>query len=399
MARSSDRQPDLDRKPDSPGGGGGRGSPLGTGTRGDSGRPRLGTILARWDDPLTWSVTLFSWQGYRIGVHWIVAFWMIAEGLLAILPDRIGPMHIAMGVLGVVFATLLREMTRLWICRKVGGEAEYVPLWPLGSLLGPTLPRGLTPRLLVVLTPTAVSIMLGVTLAGALVVQGAGSELLRFNPFDPRTPARSLGGSFWLTATWWAYYANFAVAGLNLLPLTPLDGGRLIEAFWGSGRHGSRRTVGLVGLLVAGVLLVAGLVAEQPTFIVISLFGGLASWLELRRAEFVDPYHSRGEFAPPPDWLVIPEDSAGAALPLDDMIAPEDEVDELDDNPSLVRRHEGLLSSPLVKADGPAGGDSQGDPGHDLDRVLAKISASGMGSLTDEERQLLQHATRRLQGE
>jgi hypothetical protein len=107
--------------------------------------------------------------------------------------------------------------------------------------------------------------------------------------------------------------------------------------------------------------------------IALSVFGGLAGWLELRRSEFVDrpAYVSPGL---PPDWIAGVEPSAV------ETTVPEADVAE---EAVEVVRHEGRGVGPEVG----------------LDEVLAKISASGMGSLTDDEREILSHATKRLRSE
>jgi hypothetical protein len=160
--------------------------------------------------------------------------------------------------------------------------------------------------------------------------------------------------------------------------MLPLDGGRLFEVWaWYAKRDRARTIVGLMSLIVAGLLAIVGISAEQPLLIALSVFGGLAGWLELRRSEFVDrpAYASPGL---PPDWI------AGADPTV--VAAAEPEVDEVEveaqEEVSVVR-HEGRGV----------------DPELGLDKVLAKISASGMGSLTDDEREILTHATKRLRSE
>ena len=345
--------------------------------RGTEGRASFGHLVARWDDPLTWSVGLVTLSGYRVGVHWITVFWIALQVMLAVPADRIGPQNIAM-VVGFVMLTVgLRESARLWLARRVGGEAEYVVIWPLGAMVSPTPPRALVPKLLISLLPTLVSLLIGTTLLVALWWMGASSRQMWFNPFDVRAIARSIE-SLPLSIVWWAYYANLVVAGLNLLPMLPLDGGRLFEVWaWHTRRDRARTIVGLMSLIVAGLLAIVGISAEQPLLIALSVFGGLAGWLELRRSEFVDrpAYVSPGL---PPDWI------AGAEPVTDepaDSVA--DEVEEPAEDPVQVVRHEGRGVEPEVG----------------LDQVLAKISASGMGSLTDDEREILSHATKRLRSE
>ncbi len=343
----------------------------------------FGQVFARSDDPLTWSISLFSFRSFRVGVHWVFLFWVAAVLLLAIPLDRVGPSYIALAVFFVAAVVLLRELARLAVAHRLGVEPEYIPLWPLGSLLGPTLPRPLVPRLILVLTPTVVSLALAGTLAAALFLMGSPTSHLLFNPFNPRPIAASL--TDWPSAIlWWAYYANLCVAGLNLLPMTPLDGGRTLEAWVGRGaRPAAARVVGLVGLLTAGALLVVGAAAGQTTLLAVALFGGLASWLELRRAEFItlpladDPLARNAH----PDPLLSD---------FDDDLDPARFPDLAPDDPPI--RH---TPSPAAATSAPRTAEPPTDDEARLDEVLRKISLTGMASLTDDERAVLDLATKR----
>lgn len=361
-------------------------------------RPSFGRLFARWDDPLTWSVSVASWCGYRVGIHWITVFWVALQIMLAIPVDRIGPQNIAMIVTSVMLIVAVRESVRLWIARRVGGEPEYVVIWPLGTLLGPTPPRSVAPKLLIYLTPTLVSLAIGVTLAFTLAMMGATSRQILFNPFNVRAVVRDIGPP-WMAIIWSVYFANLCVGALNLLPMVPLDGGRLIEAWaWLTRRSQARRLVGLLALVVAGLLTITGISAEQPILIAIAVFGGLAGWLELRRSEFVDqPVYVSPSISPalPPDWIVgaadrpAPEEF-GEHTPEQHSSIPDFPIDLTETLPSPHHAREPASEPPL-------GAEIEAET--ELDGILAKISATGLASLTDEEREALARATRRLKGE
>lgn len=371
----------VEHDPDRPGGGGTLRGPRTPGRMRPEQRSGLGLLFARWDDPFTWSVRLVSWRGYKVGVHWFTVFWVIAQVLLAVPLNRIGPQHIAMAVGGVLLVMLLREAGRLAMARAVGGEPEYVVLWPLGALIAPTPPRSLVPKLLITLTPTLISLGLGAGLLAALWLMGADRRQVWFNPFDIRAVALSIESPA-LAPLVWAWFANIVVAALNLLPMLPLDGGRLIEAWaWHTKRDRARRVVGLLTLMVAGLVAVIGIVAEQPHLIAVAVFGGWAGWVELRRSEFVEePAYASP--ALPPDWIV-----GGSAR--DE--SSRETVLELPQEPDFPEEE---APAPPVAAAAPDLSDTA-----EIDAILGKISARGMGSLTDEEREALSRATRRLKGE
>jgi hypothetical protein len=121
--------------------------------------------------------------------------------------------------------------------------------------------------------------------------------------------------------------------------------------------------------MIAGLVAVVGIVTNQSHLIAIAVFGGSAGWIELRRSEFVEEpaYVSPGL---PPDWIV-----GGRPEPLAEL--PDEDPAEAPPAPAA----KDLTESAIV------------------DAILAKISASGLGGLTDEERATLARATRRLKGE
>lgn len=330
----------------------------------------------------------------------MTAFWAVGQILLAFLLDRIGPQHVGLGVSWVLVVMLTRELTRLWVASRVGGEGEYVPLWPLGAMIGPTLPRAAGARILLVITPSVVSVALGLFLGALVITVGGSSNLLFFNPFDPRVPARELS-TLALQILWWGYYANFVVAGLNLLPLLPLDGGRAIEAIsYSRGRATSRRRVGLLGLLVAGMLIVVGLVADQMVLLVVGIFGGLTSWLELRRAEFIANPVAAVPLSPtalPSAWLADHDDPSRVRHAEDPESALDPDAPNGQPAPHAARVHPPTGRAPIGAEIPPLAADATTPD--DLDRVLAKISRSGKGSLTEDELAVLRKATERLQNE
>lgn len=358
-------------------------------TRSDAGRPRpsvsagrvssagserwgFGSILARWDDPLTWSIALGRFAGYRLGLHWTIVFWAVAELLLSLPKDAVGPLFVlqALGAAGVVLAS--REAARLWVCAKLGGEAEYVALWPLGAISGPTMPRGVRRRLVILGAPAVVHGAIAAMSGLALTALGAGGSLA-FNPFDP---AASLRGFFspWVSGVWWLYYVNAVVFLVNLAPMLPLDGGRAMEAvLTPRGQVGGVRTTAIVGLLFAGGGSVYAATQDLTRVLAVALVGGLACWLELRRAEFVLEPSLVPELAP------RREAGERAETGLSSDAEPEADLE-----PMVGKKGS---SAPMLTLR------SEVEEERELDRVLAKISRGGMASLTDEERRVLDAAT------
>jgi hypothetical protein len=150
--------------------------------------------------------------------------------------------------------------------------------------------------------------------------------------------------------------------------MLPLDGARILEAalarMFNPGHAAS--VVCRVGLLTSLVLFVAAMTADQTRLMGLAVFGAGVCWIHLRRLDFVEEpglrvaTHSRrseGRGA---------EISFGPLPPIstEPILAPD-------------------AKTPVT------------DDAAELDRVLAKISASGLGSLTPGEGRTLAAATER----
>lgn len=334
-------------------------------------------IFARWDDPLSWSVSLSRWKGYRLGVHWLVPFWVIAELLLAWPRDQTGPVFVSIAVVATLAIALTRELVRLAVCRRYDGEDEDVTLGPVGVLSGPTMPRGFRKRLAIGWTALGVNIGIGLGLAVALSVAGVGKDALLFNPFRPAVVSGGLVGGWSVQILWWSYFANACILLINLLPMLPFDGGRLLDAFASTGGRSRSRVACFVGILTAGLLCVVGMVAEQHRVLAVGALGMLASWLELRRIEFAEQRDQPADFAGGPLFASTLRDVQHESDPhdLDDPLM-HDEIHEPSPEPA---------EPPLSEAD-------------ELDRVLKRISEVGAANLTDEEKRVLERETRKRRG-
>ncbi|MEV0067943.1 MULTISPECIES: site-2 protease family protein [unclassified Amycolatopsis] len=207
--------------------------------------------------------------GIRIGAHWSV---LIIAGLLAYLlatnvfpagaPGTPPPLcWSAAAVCAVVFlaSLLVHELCHAFTARRCGLKAERITLWLLGGAAElPEEPR--TPRaaLLVAAAGPAASVALaGVFLGMAVLAAGALPPVV-------------------VVALTWLGWTNAVLAVFNLLPGTPLDGGRITEAVaWKvTGDRGrARQIAGRCGQLLAAVLVGGGMWA----FLVTGSFEGL--WL------------------------------------------------------------------------------------------------------------------------
>lgn len=331
-------------------------------------RGRLRRLLSQGDNPLGWSLPLYRLGGIQVRVHLFFVLYIAFELIFSNLRrDAIGTGYTAL-FLGMLFLlVLLHEYGHCLACRFVQGEADEILLWPLGGLASCRPPHNWRASLLTTLGGPAVNAVLWPIL-GTAVGLTLGRDAVLFNPFFPHTALVGLNpDAWWKVGLWWAYYLNFSLLAFNMLcAMFPLDAGRVVqELLWS--RLGYRRSMEIAttaGLFVAGGLAVLGMVSQQTTLFAIAMFGGITCYTERQRLRF------SGE--------TEEEESPFAA-----SLRPEPEVEPEPAGPSKaeLRRREQERQEQV-----------------ELDRILAKIKATGLDSLTKSERKALEQATAKRRG-
>jgi len=353
-----------DRQSGGRGGGLGGGLGGGFGGAGQGGRFRAAVrrIFGDGENPLSWALPLYTAWGIRVKAHLFFIIYIVAMLLSSLPQNAIGPGFMALAMLALFGMVLLHEYGHCFACRAVGGEADEILMWPLGGLASVMPPEDWKSHLWTVLGGPAVNAVLWPVFAVmVLALTGFAWSSVLFNPFDPGLALGaaqvSATGPVWLvTAVWWLMYINLVLLAFNMLvPMYPMDAGRTMHALlWRS--MGQRRATEItvtVGLVTAGVIAIMGIVFSQTLLLALAVFGGITCWLERRRLRF--------ETGDDPGYSVatIPEDDADAGPSPRELRAIEREAAER----------------------------------AEVDRILAKISESGLQSLTPKERKTLERAS------
>ncbi len=326
-------------------------------------RAAMRRVFGDGENPMNWGFSLYRAWGIRVRIHLLFVIFLVARLIFTLPQDGIGR-GFMLWMLGALFVlVLLHEYGHCIACRRVGGEADDIMMWPLGGLASCAPPHEWRANLATVLGGPAVNAALLAPLALGVWIATRDFGVVVFNPFDPgsalaglQIPPGEAGGvgaqPWWLTALWSAHYANVILLAFNMLvPMFPMDAARVVQALlWRRMGYDRSMLVTLtIGLVAAGMLAVVAIVVNETMLLAIALFGGVVSFVERRRLQF----------------------AGGASMSFPE--GPDD--DELEDRRRAKERQ---------KAE---------DEQETVDRILAKISEDGMESLSAGEKRTLKRAT------
>ncbi|MBN8644518.1 MAG: hypothetical protein J0L61_04660 [Planctomycetes bacterium] len=321
-------------------------------------------LLENPENPLGWSLRLFAAAGIVVRVHLFTVVYMAGQMLWSIPTDHGGILFVAPAMLALFVVVLAHEFGHCIACRRAGGEADRIVMLPWGGLALTRPPNRWDAHLKTTVGGPLVNVMLLPFTAAALWLVGLREAIL-FNPLAPLSelaalPAGSTLATFGRVCVFWLHVVNVIVLGFNvLLPMLPFDGGRIVQAvLWRSLGYARSMTISVyVGFAGAMVLGVVALVADRSMLVLIAVFGAFSCYSELRRL--------RGE-----------ADLVTGSFPLP--------VEE---------------DAPPVLPKGPTRAETDAQrEAEEVDRILAKIAASGKDSLSRGERKTLERATQRRRG-
>lgn len=315
------------------------------------------------------SVYLGSLFGIRIQLSYF--FILFALSILLFFGVARNQFWIQLGLIGMLFLlVLLHEFGHCFACRAVGGDADEILIWPLGGLAMVQPPHRPMEYLLTILGGPAVNLVLGLLALPVLIVNGmAGVEL--WNPFYWMFPDSSLG----LAWVFLFVKLNYVLLLLNLMPVYPMDGGRIVQsALWFTMDELRATRISTTTGMVLGVFLAAvSLWWNDLMLFTIFAFGAFESWRTRQMAEW-------GAFA---DNEFGYDFSQGYTSLERSMPGGQ----KIKTNSSLRARLGGWLQRRRKQHEEWLEAE--------LDRILIKIKTDGMASLSRGERRILNQASRK----
>jgi Zn-dependent protease len=308
-----------------------------------------------------------------VRVHWLLAL-MVGVYLLQAGSERgwAGMGHMAVSLAIFLASVLFHEFGHCFMAVHEGGSAERITLWPLGGLS--SLHYDFSPRrqILVAGIGPLSSLVLAAACFAVLLTTGIPWDRSLLSPFESWWPAGlSLPQTFLLHAA----RLNLLLGLFNLcVPAYPLDGGQILYGLlslrWSRDR--AAELTATIALPIGAALAVYGFARNQLLlgFIGVAVLFEAYQLRQLIRMGGLDAHPGYGgqdagyEYFPEPER---PRRKGWFARWLDrraERRARLEERRELD----LQRR---------------------------VDEVLDKVSRQGIGSLSPDERRVLEEASRR----
>ncbi|QDT64215.1 DUF6576 domain-containing protein [Calycomorphotria hydatis] len=315
-----------------------------------------------------WPVSIGFWWG----IH--VRFSMLLPILAAVLCLQMESIFWPLIFSGIFLVSLiLHEVGHLLGAWLSGGHGDELTLSPIGGL---SHAQPATNSWSYCLTAMGGTLVNGVCCIAFLPSVLHDSSLHALNPFH--FPISSEATFSFSAVCLLAFYANWLILLMNLLPLTPLDAGRLIHLHlqWRYGATPAFVFVTKLGVLLSLPLFVLGLVALLPWcmgFAAYVMFWNYReAMLGIDQDRFDDSFLGY-DFSEGYTSLERSEEQTAAEEP--GLIEG-----------WLARRREEKARKKLEQ-------EQQAEA--DLDRLLEKVHTHGIDSLTDDEQKLLKRVSAR----
>ena len=187
------------------------------------------------------SLSLGHWFGIHVRVHASLLLMIAFNVLFAGTRGGLGFQGAIVSSLALFGIVLLHEFGHAFAARSVGGEASEILLWPLGGLAFVSTPKRWWPSFVATAGGPLVNVAICAVTGVLLMAMSGGQFQLPFNPLIVFGGQISMNdASYFLLNSnsiayglWWIYITSWTLLFFNLLPIFPLDGGRMLqELLW-----------------------------------------------------------------------------------------------------------------------------------------------------------------------
>ena len=330
-----------------------------------------------FDNPFTWAITLGRIGEISIRMHVLFLVYIAVMLIRAALPSStatqtpIRPTQMLIAMVSLVVIVLAHELGHCLACRRMRGEADEVLMWPLGGLAFCRPGPRWNAHLVTALGGPLVNIIICI-LAGAILglLTGRWMGIAIPNPLTmDGLYAVEVSGRWPHQTLYIVNYISFVLLLFNLLPIFPLDGGRIAQSLiWP--RYGYARSMVYavrIGFVGATFLFIFGAVTGEWMVIGIALFGAFTCYTTQKQLQ----------------WS---EAALGADM---------NQADEYALTVHDPKEDEGAAKRTWSEKRAARAALREQQEAQEVDRILGKIAQSGLDSLTRSERSLLERVTQR----
>lgn len=216
--------------------------------------------------------------GIGIFLHWTF-FLLIAAifGYYYVQSQSVGAALAGMGlILAVFLCVVMHELGHALTARRFGVGTRSITLYPIGGLARlERIPSEPMKEFWIAIGGPAVNLVIAAVLAAVLlVVDGT------FNPDALQAPGQhTVASLMWI---------NVALAGFNMLPAFPMDGGRVLRSLLALRQDYARatQTAANVGQAMAILFGLFGLLSFNPILLFIALFVYVGAQQESQQAVY-----------------------------------------------------------------------------------------------------------------
>jgi len=178
------------------------------------------------NDMPSWSLTIGRWRHVHLRLHAIfIAVAVFAMFLATHDPVAGSPGYGLLGIAILLASVLAHELGHCFAAARVGGSSEQIVIGPLGGLGNVEIPR--EPQSELIATLAGPLVTLGILLLMLPLLLATGNSVPPL--LSPLEPVGLIDGVWWAVAIKLAFWTNWLILIVNLLPAFPLDGARILR--------------------------------------------------------------------------------------------------------------------------------------------------------------------------
>ena len=285
---------------------------------------------------------------------------------------------LGLAFLGILMVSVfLHELGHVCMARWTGGSASEIHLSPIGGLAGVQSGRGTWSQIVTTVAGPFVNLVLCMAVFPSYYAPEFLWGIL--NPL--KLPVAQFHDDQLLKELGLLVFsANWLLLVINVLPILPLDGGRVVRALLMSRKHPELvdRFAVQIGMLAAGLVALGGLLGDSSGVVFFGAALFIVNMVQLFETESID--------AEEESFLGYDFSEGYTSL---DRSAPANTTTHPESRKGLIdqwRERRRLQREQAMRR-------QQEEAERQLDTLLEKVHSQGMNSLTSREQQLLKHVS------